>query len=191
MYIIVYKCVDVKKHNPIMTTTILDVMSDFTSIRTLISISRCSKLANQSTKQQIDRMTRNAQEMRQLVLDIFPTIKNLPMAEDVGSGTFYRNLLQEFNEGEAAPIVVISHSIGKIMNEGIDGFEGDEGKIDNFLGDDMRSSKGRKNILTAIQGWRQSGWPYNHSRLLTIISDVARQDFAVVRERINCSFGKK
>ena len=172
-----------------MTITILDVMSDFTSIRTLVSVSCCSKLANQSTKQQIDRRTRNAQEMRQLVLDIFPTMKNLPMAEDVESGTFYRNLLQEFFNGEANTVAVVSHALGKIMDESVD--DSTEKKIYYFVGDDMRSSKGRKNIITAIQGWRLAGWPFNHSRLLTIIRNVARQDFEVICERIDCSFGKK
>jgi hypothetical protein len=53
-----------------MTITILDVMSFYTgdfSIRTLVAVSRCSKLANQTTKPQIDRMTRDTPEMRQLV----------------------------------------------------------------------------------------------------------------------------
>jgi hypothetical protein len=61
-----------------VTTTVIDVMGDFTSIRTLIAVSRCSKRANKTITILVRRKTENAQEMRQLVLDIFPTIKDLP-----------------------------------------------------------------------------------------------------------------
>ena len=112
-----------------MTITILDVMSFYTgdfSIRTLVAVSRCSKLANQTTKPQIDRMTRDTPEMRQLVLDIFPTIKNLPESEYVRSGAFYRfdessacfyrRLLQAFfTEKVPRDIERVSCSIERIL----------------------------------------------------------------------------
>ena len=171
-----------------MSTTILDVMGDYTGIRTLVSVSRCSKLANQSTKQLIDRKTRNAQEMRQLVLDIFPTIKNLAQAEDVNSGAYYRFLLEAYFTGETSPLVVVSHTIGRILDTRWD--ESDVKSIDYFLGTDLKSSNGRKRILEAIQDWKQIGWPYSHSRRLQIIEDVARQDFSVIRERIDSSLAR-
>jgi len=166
-----------------MSITLLDVMGDYTSIRTLVSVSRCSKLANQSTKQQIDTKTRSAQEMRQLVLEMFPTIKSLPMAEDVGSGTYYRQLLGDYFLADYNPVVVVSHAIGKILDQDNDY------SIDD-LEDDFMSSRGRKNIIEAVQGWRQAGVPYSGSRRLQLISDVARQDFAVICGRITCSYDK-
>ena len=175
-----------------MSITLLDVMGDYTSIRTLVSVSRCSKLANQSTKQQIDRKTRSAQEMRQLVLEMFPTIKSLPMAEDVGSGTYYRQLLGDYFLVDYNPVVIVSHAIGKILDQdndyGID--ERNKKNLKYFLEDDFMSSRGRKNIIEAVQGWRQAGQPYRGSRRLQLISDVARQDFAVICGRITCSYDK-
>jgi hypothetical protein len=175
-----------------MSITLLDVMGDYTSIRTLVSVSRCSKLANQSTKQQIDRKTRSAQEMRQLVLEMFPTIKSLPMAEDVGSGTYYRQLLGDYFLADYNPVVIVSHAIGKILDQandyGID--ERNKKNLKYFLEDDFMSSRGRKNIIEAVQGWRQAGQPYRGSRRLQLISDVARQDFAVICGRITCSYDR-
>ena len=164
-----------------MTTTILDVMSDFTSIRTLGSISRCSKLANQTTKQLIDRKTRSAQEMRQLVLDIFPTIKNLPEAEYVESAACYRRLLETFfMETATRNLILVSHSIGTILD--IWTHEPDEQQISKILEEEMGSFSGRKIILEAVAGWRRIGWPYSHSRRLRIISDIARQDYSVLSD---------
>ena len=88
------------------TVNILDVMGDFTSIKTLVSVSRCSKQANRITKQYIDRKTDNAQEMRQLVFDIFPTMKNLPMEENA---KYYRVLLETYFTGRSRWLVEISH----------------------------------------------------------------------------------
>jgi len=173
-----------------MPITILDVMSYYTgdfSIRTLVSVSRCSKLANETTKAQIDRKTRDTPEMRQLVLDIFPTIKNLP--EYVRSGANYRfdessacsylRLLRAFfTETAARDIESVRCSIETLILD----LRAAKSDIDDSLGGELKTSNGRKKILEAVQGLKQTDLPYFVSKRLQIIEDVARGDFSVNRK---------
>jgi hypothetical protein len=164
-----------------MTITILDVMSDFTSIRTLLSVSCCSKLANQTTKQLIDRKTENAQEMRQLVLDIFPTMKNLPMAE---CANYYRVLLETYFAGKSRHLVRVSHSIGGLLQ--ILSYNPYGVEIARSLRSEIRSSSGRKQILAAVQEWRydDENFPRANLHRLQAISDIARLDFSITGENV-------
>ncbi len=71
--------------------------------------------------------------MRQLVLEMFPTIKSLPMAEDVGSGTYYRQLLGDYFLADANPVVIVSHAIGSILDQDNDYDERNEKTLIIFL----------------------------------------------------------
>jgi hypothetical protein len=173
-----------ENHHPIiiMTITLLDVMSDFSSIRTLVSVSRCSKLANQTTKQLIDRKTENAQEMRQLVLDIFPTIVNLPIAEDAN---YYRVLLETYFMGKSRRSCEVSYSVGAIIYN--------NNLADRYIpwgfNDELGSSAGRKKLLEAVEGWKHLGMSLYQLRRLQLISNIALVDFSHTRlNRIGSSF---
>ena len=206
----------------------------FTNIKTLISVSRCSKQANKTLNPIIARKTENAREMRQLMFDIFPTIKGVPTIEDAdlamlqflghmpglsaqeesravlirvassgnlsgigretyyyylpaignvsGAAAYYCMLLIRYFMGFSRPVVLVSHSVGHIMD--LSSREPEPYDLIGTMRVELRSCRGRKNILAAIHEWRLAGPAYSQSRRLDDLADIARGSFAVVRDRI-------
>jgi hypothetical protein len=216
-----------------LTTTIMDVMTgDFTNIKTLISVSRCSKQANKTLNPIIARKTENAREMRQLMFDIFPTIKDVPTIEDAdvamlqflgnmpgmsaqeecravllriassgnlsgigretyylpaignvsGAAAYYCVLLIRYFMGFSRPVVLVIHSIGHIMD--LSSREPEPYDYIDTMRKELRTCKGRKNILAAIHEWRLAGPQYAQHHRLNAVADIARGSFAVVRDQI-------
>jgi len=165
--------------------SILDVMGDYTSFGTLFSVSRCSKLANRITKLHIDRKAENAQEMRQLVLDIFPTIQALPAVENVAGAAYYRVLLETYFTGKARRSVEISFCVGDLMHN----FLLADHQIPGFFSYELRSSAGRKKLLDAVDGWKHLGMTSFQFKRLQLVSNIARLDFSLTRRNtIGSSF---
>ena len=166
---------------------ILDVMGDYTSLSTLLSVSRCSKLANRITKQHIDLKADNAQEMHQLVLDIFPEIQKLPAVENVDGAAYYRVLLETYFTGKARRSVEISFCVGEIMN--ILSYEPTDHFIAGFFSYELGSSVGRKKLLEAVEGWKHLGMTSFQFKRLQLVSSIARLDFSLTRRNtIGSSF---
>ena len=162
-------------------------MGDYTSFGTLFSVSRCSKLANRITKLHIDRKADNAQEMRQLVLDNFPTIQELPAVENVAGAAYYRVLLETYFTGKARRSVEISCCVGEIMN--ILSYEPTDDYMAGFFKDELRSSAGRKKLIDALDGWKHLGMTSFQFKRLQLVSSIARLDFSLTRRNtIGSSF---
>ena len=229
-----------------LTLTIMDAINgDFTNIKTLISMSRCSKQANKTLNPIIARKTENAREMRQLMFDIFPTIKGVPTIEEAdlamqqflghmpglsaeeesravlrriassggnlsgighttynlpaignvsGAAAYYCMLLIKYFMGFSRPVAAVSHSVRYIIiirDLGSSSRELEPSDVIDTVRLELRTSNGRKNILTVIHDWKLAGGPphtthYSQSRrrLVDDLADIARGSFAVVRDRI-------
>jgi len=168
---------------------ILEVMGDFTDVKTLVAVSRCSKQAKKQIAPLLEKKLRNAHEMRQAVLLTFPLIKKLPMVDPDHGADYFRDLLTRYFTAPARPNLHISHGIGDLLD--IVTFEPDDRYMYRCLRLEMRSSLGRRRVLECIIEWRR--WPdltqVNTARRLQRIEDLVHNDFAVISNEIDSHLG--
>ena len=163
-------------------------MGDYTSLSTLLSVSRCSKLANRITKQHIDLKADNAQEMHQLVLDIFPEIQKLPAVENVDGAAYYRVLLETYFTGKARSSFEISSVVGQVFY--IYSREApDPSNIAGYFKDELSSSAGRRKLIEAVNDWKHLGrtsCPFKRFKFerLRLIDVIAHEDFSITKENV-------
>ena len=159
--------------------TILDVMGDFTDIKSLVAMTRCSKQAKQLLTPLIEKKVQNAHEMRQAVLQTFPLIKELPAVDPDHGAEYFKGLLTHYFTAPARPKVQISYRVGCLL--AILSFEPNDRDIHRFVRSEVQTSLGRKRILESIRDWRQGGELDGRNSLqrLQKLEDLTRNNFAV------------
>jgi hypothetical protein len=164
--------------------SILEAMGDFTDIKTLVAVSRCSKQAKKQIAPLLEKKLHNAHEMRQAVLQTFPLIRELPMVDPDHGADYFEELLTRYFAAPARPNLHISHRIGSLLD--ILPFEPDDRYMHRCLQLEMKSSLGRRRVLECIIEWRR--WPdlthVNTAQRLQKIEDLIHNDFAVISNEI-------
>ena len=170
--------------------TILDVMGDFTDIKTLGVVSCCSKQAKRLIAPLLEKKIQNACEMRQVVLQTFPLIKELPDVDAEHGADYFKGLLTRYFTAPARTKFYINLDIGSIMGLFYVGYN----EIYDYMKEEMYSSLGRRRVLECIDELRQEADPtIMHPTMilvkLQLIENFIRNDFQVPGDRINSRFG--
>jgi hypothetical protein len=125
-----------------------------------------------------------------LILETFPTIRNLPMPETQANGVaYYDELLGMYlHSSPNVQPVETSYSIGLLFNQREHTAEHtNDADIVVNLTNEMRSAQGRRNVINAINDWRKvadgfSSREVKRARhvLLDRLETLMRTDFGVV-----------
>jgi hypothetical protein len=168
---------------------VLHAMGDFTDVKTLVAMHRCSKQTKLMIAPLLEKKKLNAKVMRQAVLLTFPSIKDLPEIDPDHGADYFKGLLARYFLTPARPKLHISLSVGSILSLISCG----EDKAYSYLKDEMYSSLGRRRVLECISEWRQEPDPnsVHPSTKLLIIENLVRSDFAVPDDRIDSRFGPR
>ena len=169
------------------TFNLLDAMDDFTDIKTIVMMSRCSKKVNLIVAPLLKKKIQNADAMRQAVLLTFPSIIDLPDVDPVHGADYFNGLLTQYFTAQARPKLHINHSVGNMLfliSIEVDGMCG-------YLKDEMHSSLGRRRVLECINEWRQQPDTSSIHPLtkLQLLENLIHDDFAVPNDRIDSRFG--
>ena len=169
------------------TYNLLDAMDDFTDIKTIVMVSRCSKQVKLIVAPLLKKKIQNANAMRQAVLLTFPSIIDLPAADPAHGADYFIGLLTQYFTAPARPTLHINHRVGNMLL--LISIEG-EGMY-GYIKEEMHTSQGRRRVLECINAWREQPDPHSIDPLtrLQLLENLIHTDFAVPNDRIDSRFG--
>ena len=173
--------------------SLLNPLSDQVLLEKLALLAQCSKEARSLTAPLLELQMRDKEQMRLLILRIFPTITGLPADRDAA---YYRVLLNRyFSCGAPSTELEIFFALEYELK--LTWF-GSVQEITRSLLPAMQSALGRKMIRAAIADWRAAllrrhmDRPNRHRLSLLDQMELALQtDFAVLFDQINSEFDRR
>jgi hypothetical protein len=187
---------------------VLDVMGDFMNPETLARVAKVSKAAHSFITPILERKRADKNEMYQMLLRMFPGIRNL---QDGRNASYYNTLIQTYFEPRVrVPMPVeIGHMIGlgmkrtrktmgavnitevirqasqtRIPNPSL------AGEMCNLIRSAMNSAEGRRRLKQSIRDWEAAlqmhvdGLSLLDVYSLRIIDDCVRLDFSIRNDNI-------
>jgi hypothetical protein len=164
-----------------------DPMIAAMDLETLARLRSTSKGAHNLVNPTLTRIQNDKVEMYNTLLRWFPDIKDLPTPESLQDSSLYHRLINSYfspNPDRVLFPVEVSFKLEILRQNHMHTLDNDV-LLENII-PEMRSARGRKNLLHAIEEWRAVAYRNpleiarnNHLAFLDRIENLVRNDFAV------------
>ena len=170
------------------TTTLLNVMGDFTLPEIMARVSRCSKKAHQTIAPLLERKMQDAGELYNLMYRLFYDIRDLPSEEDA---EYYRGLLESYFTENATTADATNEMVRTALRHEVRSHDFDQrmALIIGPITPAMDTAEGRRRLLQSIEYWRERTKVHhreyrNPKNKLAVMDYRVRSDFAIRDNRI-------
>jgi hypothetical protein len=175
---------------------VISVVCDYITPEILARLAKCSNEVKQITTPVLERKMLNAEEMNQLVLRVFPTIKYLPAVNEfyaagVTTAGYYRHLLDSYYnpDPELGPCdVEVNHMVGCIITA--PNMYNEERGFMLYVPNCANTAVRRARVLKAIGEWtkiltRRGVDVTRHIVRLDALALALRTDFALSENTVD------